>query len=325
MTTNRKGKGNAPRGMILLARGNRILEETVRDQICRDPDKERPKMLDVKLCDFDDVSYNIKIDGAGSSGDSPAPMLVSINCPAYHDIKDKGADKAIANVFGDHCDILHDTNGMDVSLSFDFSKLTTDEKEQDALVKKLSMFKFTLLSGPFREYFADLNEGKNSGDSFQFDLRNDTTIYIKPAKDRVTIVYAVDFQNKVDKVLARVFMQELCDARKRVRTAPPFKWSVAPPGELESMGCTENPGILGYASITVMASHVSNPEKTDDVISALINFRTFIQYHLKCAKSFFHSRMRKRCSDLLKILNRAKVKFGETKKKTKTGKTFKRN
>lgn len=324
MANSRKGKGNAPRGMILLARGNRILEETVRDQICRDPDESRPKMLDVKLCDFDDVSYNIKIDGADR--DTPAPMVVSISCPAYLDIKDKGADTAIAAAFADHCTIMDEpAAGMDVSLEFNWDTLTTDAKEQEALVQRLSMFKFHLLSGPFRTYFDAMTEGKAETEPSKFDLRSDTTVYMKPAADRVTVIFAIDFQNKVDKVLARVFMQELCDARKRVRTAPPFKWSVPPPGELQSMGCTENPGILGYASITVMASHVSTADRTNDVISALINFRTFIQYHLKCAKSFFHSRMRKRCSDLLKILNRAKVKFGETSKKTKSGKTFKRN
>jgi len=315
-------KRSGPRGMILLAKGNRILEETVRDQICRDPSEKRQQMLDVKLCDFDEVSYNVKIDGSGDK--TNPPMVVGIACPAYHSIQEY-ADAELKKTFPDLIaeeDLI--PSGYDVGLAVDLAKCEEmKDDEKNALVKKISTCKFTLLSGPFRKFFDDLNAGTNSGQSFQFDLRHDTTVYFCPRDDRVTIIYAVDFQEKVDKVIARVFMQELCDARKRVRTAPPFAWSTNPPKEINALGVTSNPGILGYASLAVMASHVKG-KKADLVIEALINFRTFIQYHLKCAKSYFHSRMRKRCSDLLKILNRAKVRFGEKVKKTKGGKTFKR-
>jgi len=315
-------KRGGPRGMILLAKGNRILEETVKDQICRDPSEKRQQMLDVKLCDFDEVSYNVKIDGSGDK--TNAPMVLAISCPAYHAIKEY-ADTELKKTFPDmNADDELIPSGYDVGLAIDLDKCAEmKDDEKNALVKSLSTSKFTLLSGPFRKYFDDLSTGVNCGENFQFDLRHDTTVYFCPRDDRVTIVYAVDFQEKVDKVIARVFMQELCDARKRVRTAPPFSWSTNPPKELNELGVTKNPGILGYASLAVMATHVKGA-KSDQVIEALINFRTFIQYHLKCAKSYFHSRMRKRCTDLLKILNRAKVSFGKKEKKTKSGKTFKR-
>lgn len=53
---------------------------------------------------------------------------------------------------------------------------------------------------------------------------------------------------------------------------------------------------------------MSTPAKRAKTANALQSFRTYLQYHIKCAKSYFHSRMRKRCNDLLKVLNRAKVK-----------------
>jgi len=308
--------------MILLATGNRILEETVRDQIWKDPSEKRQAMLDVKLCDFDEVSYNVKIDGSGDK--TNAPMVVAIGCPAYHAIKEF-SDVELKKVFPDQIaddELIPSTYDTAICVDLDKTAEMKDE-EKNELIEKLSTLKFTLLSGPFRKYFDDLNANVNSKQNFQFDIRSDTTVYFCPRDDRVIIIYCVDFQEKVDKVIARVFMQELCDARKRVRTAPPFQWSTNPPNEINALGVTTNPGILGYASIAVMQPHIKG-HKANEVISALINFRTFIQYHLKCAKSYFHSRMRKRCSDLLKILNRAKVKFGVKQKKTKTGKTFKR-
>lgn len=310
---------NKPKGMILLAQGNRILEETVRDQIFFDPNEKRVSMLDVKLCDFDEVGYNVKMEG---TKDTVAPMQVLVTCPAYHEIK-KFADEQLKEVFGDlviDCSSKECDAGVEIALD----ALPGDDKGKEKLVKKLSMIKFHLMTAPFKKYFSDLNNETNSGNSFKFNLRCDTTVYFCPRDDRVTIIFAIDFKEEVDKCIAKVFMQELCDARKRVRTAPPFAWAANPPSELAEFGVRENPGILGYASIAVMSSHCKG-KKIDEISGALLNFRTFLQYHIKCAKSFFHSRMRKRCSDLLKILNRAKVKFGEKAKKTKGGKTFKRN
>jgi hypothetical protein len=46
-------------GMILLPPGNRILEQTFRSQILPE---EQQEPTDVRLCDFDDVSYHIHVD-----------------------------------------------------------------------------------------------------------------------------------------------------------------------------------------------------------------------------------------------------------------------
>lgn len=310
------------KGMLLLANKNRILEETVRDQIMRDPNEKRQQLLDVKLCDFDEVSYNVKINNTELGDGEPSnPMTVSISIPCFSQIKDEGTIDEAKRVFGEwYSDCVPD--GYDLGLSIDFQKLADEEKKKEQLIKNIGKLKYIVTSGPFVKYFSLLKKGE-SGDNYDFDIRSDTKIYFRPGEDRVTIIYAVDFNEKVDKVLAKIFMQELVDARKRIRTAPPFMWSADPPLEIRDK-VSSNPGILGYASIPVMSAHVSG-DKMHRVIGALINFRSFLQYHIKCAKSFFHSRMRAKCSELLKILNRAKVKFGKTEKKTKSGRTFKRN
>lgn len=74
----------------------------------------------------------------------------------------------------------------------------------------------------------------------------------------------------------------------------------------------------------VLPGHV-NGEQLSKTIRTLQTFRNYIQYHMKCAKSYFHSRMRAKCVDLLKVLNRSKMDQGEKKKKTMSGKTFQRN
>lgn len=54
-------------------------------------------------------------------------------------------------------------------------------------------------------------------------------------------------------------------------------------------------------------------------------FRNFVQYHLKAAKSYFHTRMRLRASELVKVLNRAKSNTDTNQPKritTAAGKTL---
>ena len=66
--------------------------------------------------------------------------------------------------------------------------------------------------------------------------------------------------------------------------------------------------------------------KRTNTIRTLSLFRNYVQYHIACAKSYFHSRMRHRVRELLKVLERAKAvkKDSKKEKKTASGKTWKR-
>lgn len=74
-----------------------------------------------------------------------------------------------------------------------------------------------------------------------------------------------------------------------------------------------------------MKSHLEMNRK-DKVTAVLQSFRNYLQYHIKCSKSYFHSRMRARVVSLLKVLNRAKVEPPAEKKEMKTmsGRSFER-
>jgi len=65
--------------------------------------------------------------------------------------------------------------------------------------------------------------------------------------------------------------------------------------------------------------------KLERVVGALQNFRTYLQYHIKCSKTYFHARMRARVVSLLKVLNRAKQDQGDNQpKRLMSGKYFTR-
>jgi len=313
--------------MILLEIGNRILAETVDAQInAPPPDEEEKKKhkrepLDVRLCDFDGVNYRVVIDAKARE-----TMVVNMSVPCYHEIKDFGAEAALKSFYeGAVCE---PTDGYSVAVQYN---LDTLEKKDEA-VQKIKVMKHTVIGGVFKHFYNKL-AANEACEHFKFDLRSDTTVYFIPEKgERMTTIFALDFNEKVDKVIAKVFMQEFVDARRQLGFAPPVAWTAAPaqpPAELQKWGITENNGkTLGFISFSILKGHVSSAEKIDRIVSVLQNFRTYIQYHIKCSKSYFHARMRARVVGLLKVLNRAKVEDPEkdkTKgKKTISGKTFRR-
>lgn len=322
--------------MILLEIGNRILAETVDSLINAPPpeeddkdekeekkgaEKPKKKPFDVHLCDFDGVTYRILTEFK----DNANFMTVLMNVPPYADIKDQGAETAFKETFGDTVTSAIDGYSVAVQINLD----TLDKKEET--VNKIKVMKHIVLGGVFKHWYNRLAKGESKGEHFKFDLRADTTVYFVSDEkgERMTTIFALDFSEKVDKVLAKVFMQEFVDGRRTLGFAPPVTWGVQPPSELQKWGITENKGgTLGYISFPILKPHVASVEKIDRIVAVLTGFRTFLQYHIKCSKSYFHSRMRARVVNLLKVLNRAKVEDPEkdkTKgKKTISGKTFRR-
>lgn len=298
--------------MILLEPGNRILEETLNSQINPAPEEKRDG-LDVTLCDFDDVSYKVQVDKGNTD-----LLKLSMGIPCYREIDNKGGKQALEKYYGEFSGSAE--NNYDITLHVKIP----DVKDKEATIKKLQLIKSNITGGVFDYFFSALLEGKSPEKAFKFDLRKDTTVYFFPRDDRVTVVFSVDFNDDTDKVIAKVFMQEFVDARKKIGRAPPCAWGVNPPNELAEFNITSNQGNLGYISFAVLKSHLDKGKK-EVVIGVLQTFRTYLQYHIKCSKSHFHARMRLRVRELLKVLNRAKVTDEKKEKKTAAGKTFKRS
>jgi len=306
--------------MILLERGNRILGETISSKLFLDAD-EKVEPCDIKLCDFDDVSYKVLIEA-----ESKNVLSVSMNCPSYKAIEKVGGKEYLDKKYGKL--VADPIAGYDVTLKVNLDELK-DQKSKEALVQSLSQLKHTVIGGVFHYYFDQLNAGKVPS-HFSFNLRSDTTVYFVPAADRVTVLFTVDFREKVDRAVARVFMQEFVDARNKDRSlgaTPPVGFGVNPPLELKPFGITEPiKGILGFVSFSITKAHLDKPEKRAQVVSVLQGFRNFMQYHIKCSKAHFHARMRARAVSLLGMLNRAKPDIDPKtlQARTMSGKTFTR-
>jgi len=292
----------------LLEPGNRILEECLRSQICA---TEKRIPMDVRLCDFDDVQYRVLVDKSNVD-----MVKLSISIPPFQRFKDKGGQAAVDKHYREFKGAAE--TGFDVTLHIDCTKVQNHE----AVIKNLALVKSKITGGAFDNPFTGLMEDKKA-EKFKFDLRPDTTVFFYPMADRVTVIFEVNFQVKMDQVIANVMLKEFVNSRKQIGRAPPVSWEQNPPAELKEFGISQNKGCLGYMSFAILKSHLEKG-KQEAVIAVLQTFRTYLQYHIKCSKSYFHSKMRKRVAELVKVLNRAKVPDLKKKKKTAAGKTFKR-
>ena len=128
---------------------------------------------------------------------------------------------------------------------------------------------------------------------------------------RVTVVFGLSFIDATDQECARIFLQDSREVqRRKVPQGPPVFYSPEKPLDLDPVDNVKKADM--FLSISLMERHVKNPLKA--AVDTL-NFRNYLQYHLKCSKSFFHERMRRKTRVFLKVLNRAKVKHEQAKLK----------
>jgi len=301
--------------MILLEPANRILAETISSVLKCDPEEKRDTLV-VRLCDFDDTNYLVTIPQEQKN-----ILQVSLSLPCFKDIEKKGGKETLEKNFPGQ--VAEPTTGYDVTINVDLDKLPSNV---DDLIAKLSLLKSITIGAIFDYYFTQLLSGSAPEAPYRFDLRHDCGVFIFPTADRVIIIFKLDFHEKADLAIAKIFMQWFVDSRRQIGAAPPVQFGANPPLELKHFDITEPTGNLGFATFAVLRSNVEK-DKKDKAVATIQSFRNYLQYHIKCSKAYFHSRMRARAKSLLQVLNRAKADdTSDSKAKTTiSGKTFTRS
>ncbi len=217
-----------------------------------------------------------------------------------------GAVEAMKAIFGS---FLLDTplEGFDFTVSMKQAEYAGREQEY---IDKVSGMKSVVHGAVFEKYFKALNDKTISSlPNFKFNLRGDTTVYIVPQADRIYTTFQLSFQDKTDSEIGKVFLAEFADPaqRRKAQRAPIVNFDISPPSHLKAFGVeTANKSDLGFVSFTLLEMHVVDGTR-QKAVDCMQSFRYLIQYHIKAAKSYFHSKMRGRVVELVKVLNRAKT------------------
>lgn len=260
----------------------------------------RPAPTEVKLYDFDQAAFLVQVEE-----DDLTKITISLYMPCYKAIENSGALAALKAAYGT---MLQSSAVRGNDATIVLTKADYEGKEEQ-VIELVSRFKRIALGGVFDYYLQPLQAGK-SGDlpALKFDLRPDTTVYLVPQKDRVVVGFRLSFQDKADNEIGRVFLREFADPslRRKLQRAPIVDFDVQPQVVLKQFGVEKaGPNDLGFVNFTLLPTHVTGA-LLGRAVEALQVFRNFVQFHLKSAKAYFHSRMRARAAAFVKNLNDAK-------------------
>jgi len=269
------------------------------------------------LADFDGVKFHL----SNQNPELRNIVTVSISWRCVPVLLKNGGTEDLKGIYGGMIQSSPE-QGYDLSLQFDTDKIPGNKEK---FPEAVSLLKRHLLAAPFKRVFQEVEKGSPSSNVISIAYRDDEAIYIKPEKERVTVVYSINFRDPGDQVFAKIFLHEMAEARKNISNAPSVAYSHREaPGELKGVSGVKEGESHGFVTFVLFPNHI-NAKNADRVINNLGIFRDYLHYHIKCTKAHLHTRMRTRVDILLQILNRARPTDAAPKeKKTAAGKTFTR-
>lgn len=323
--------------MIMLEVNNRVVEDVLNVKWAEFESGQKLESVDVTVADFDGVLFHL----SNYDGDK-TKIRISIMLKFYRDLKEHGAEDLLKQIYGDI--LMPDPEqGFSVSLLVDFKQIPTDQKQ--TVVKSCGLLKRNCFASVFEKYFEfqergeldgktnqDKSKSANATDISQSGLvrfRDDELMYIEARSDRITIIFCTQFKHETDVIIGKIFMQEFREGRRASQTAPQVLFSCKePPLELRNANaCPISDGKVchtGYITFVLFPRH-TRKQVRDNTINLIYTFRNYLHYHIKCSKTYVHSRMRLKTDEFLKVLNRARHEKANTTKKTITGRTFVRH
>ncbi|GMH67048.1 hypothetical protein TrLO_g5368 [Triparma laevis f. longispina] len=321
-----QGGAASGKGLMHLESENKILMEALTSRL--GPSQKR-EPCELKIADFDDVLYKLFVP-------PETPNLVTLHCAIkdWKGVKANGGGERLEETFPG-C-VVEAEEGFDVSVRVDADNVPKGPwgSTGEACARELADIKTLLVGAPLIKAFRVLESGGSPSPGITtITIRKPTPdgggeMHIVSKSDRVTVVFAVDFADETDKAITRIFLQEFVEAQRSVNNCPPANFSRGsePPMEIQSLPNADgNPDIAGFISFTIFKSHVDSKPKMIQSAKQLVNFLTYLQYHVKATKTYMHMRMRSKVNSLLQVLTRAQQMSSEVKeKKTFTGKTFTR-
>eukprot|EP01062_Namystynia_karyoxenos_P063716 TRINITY_DN56506_c0_g1_i1.p2 TRINITY_DN56506_c0_g1~~TRINITY_DN56506_c0_g1_i1.p2 ORF type:complete len:317 (+),score=113.58 TRINITY_DN56506_c0_g1_i1:98-1048(+) len=212
------------------------------------------------------------------------------------------------------------TVGVRITEARALMKEELSKQEQEACAAKAAKaagMYLVCMTAVFKHAFDQANAGKTFA-PYKVPYREDEGLYLGASKDNLCVYTSIVFESDDDLLFGRIFLQEFVDAKKHERSiaaAPGCDMSIKRPKDLAQVKGVEaesaekkGPYRLWITLILQVPRHTdTKPETLGQTVEYLLNFRNYVQYHIKCAKTFMNQKMRARHADLLKVLARAKT------------------
>jgi len=285
-------------------------------------DDPSAKIDEQDIQDFE-VGYSISSEGS--------LLRLQISYPFLADVLKHGSQNLLEKVWeGLPIQLGVDNNVLSLAISADD---LGDAANRQHCVQRLVRSRTWLLIGPLVERLTWLRDvGSQKTPPFlTILLREQETCWIVVKPDRVTVIFSVHLQDEADVALGRIFCREFAEEanRKPREFAPPCSFNGPDDIPSDVRSASNVAPNVGFLSLTVTDQVVkgASDERLWSIAEPVMTLRNFFHFHLKNAKSYLHSGLRKRLDgweDELKRARRASRKT-QDKRRLPSGKEFKGN
>lgn len=201
-------------------------------------------------------------------------------------------------------------------------KMTDEEKEKfdeerkpireelDKFAKetaeKLSCFRIKIYSYVLEKMLQDVKDGKKDIKPLVFHLNEKNLVHVIPLKDNVELVYGVDFIQQTDQSLAKVFLQELKEAKNHVKNCVPVNVYVETDEVPKNIIEIDHPKKYSNG-LVVFNLFVNKFDTIKKFLNYFVTFREYIQFHIHSIKTFLHIRMNRKGKELMGKLDGCRI------------------
>ncbi|KAM0895390.1 hypothetical protein ACQ4PT_023856 [Festuca glaucescens] len=147
--------------------------------------------------------------------------------------------------------------------------------------------------------------------------------FVSRTPGKLNAIFPMRFRDDTDLAVATSFFQELQDAGNSYSKAPKCSWSAIPPPELRGESVHHLTTNGGFVSFDILERHVKR-RRAAKTAWILLNFQSYVKYHIKCTRSYIQSRMRKRQERLTEVIQDARLRGSDNTKKLQVRKKSKR-
>ena len=260
-------------------------------------------------------------------------ICMAFKAPDFKEVFDYVGEEVLKK---DYSDYLYETNKnvngkiFDVVLKADVEKYNKIKKKKEKKEKKeekeseekkrlkeelkeyakntaekFSSFRIKIYSAVIDKKMQDiLNQVPTN--TISFHLNNKNMLHVIPLKDRVQLLYGIDFNQETDVSLTRIFLQELQEAKRHVRNCIDAKIYTEKDMIPNDIIKVDQP--KKYSNGLVLFDLFTKNYKTIlPKFNYFITFREYIQFHIHSIKTFLHIRMNKKGKELENKLNACKI------------------
>ena len=183
------------------------------------------------------------------------------------------------------------------------------DKFAKTTAEKLSTFRVKIYSYALEKMLKDLKDVKDNKKTVKhldFHLNEKNIVHMVPLKDNVMLVYGVDFQQKTDQSLARVFLQELKEAKNHVKNCINGNVYVELDETPKNIMQIDNPKKYSNG-LVVFNLFVNKFDTMKKFLNYFITFREYVQFHIHSIKTFLHIRMNRKGKELMGKLEGCRI------------------